>query len=92
MIRIATLTSIRMILIRQVIGTSSKCVFQEHYRCFQPIPIHSIQNESSSRKMEYIKRMKSSRNTRFASYDEEFENMERMNDIKSNPALELYED
>jgi len=42
--------------------------------------------------MEYIKRMKSSRNKRFASYDEEFENMERMNDIKSNPALELYED
>ena len=36
--------------------------------------------------------MKSSRNKRFASYDEEFENMERMNDIKSNSALELYED
>ena len=92
MMRIATLTSIRMILIRQVIGTSSKCVFQEHYRCFQPIPIYSIQNESSSRKMEYITRMKSSTNKGFASYDEEFENMERMNDIKPNPALELYED
>ena len=92
MMRIATLTSIRMILIRQVIGTSSKCVFQEHYHCFQPISIYSIQNALSSGKMEYIKRMKASRNKRFASYDEEFENMERMNDIKSNPALELYED